>query len=117
MTQTFIEKVCTHHRPMGTALQGVLRAKYKLGVKDYSVGNHPLWEFARTLYQMTRSPFVIGGLMLGAGYFVSFFRRRKTAVPDEIVRFVRREQIQRLKSRFKSLVVPAGRHIRPDRSA
>jgi hypothetical protein len=102
---------------MGTALQGVLRAKYKLGVKDYSVGNHPLWELARALYQMTLSPFMIGGLMLGTGYFVSFFLRRKTAVPEEIVQFVRREQIQRLKSRCKSRMIPADRRIRPARSA
>jgi poly-beta-1,6-N-acetyl-D-glucosamine synthase len=100
-TRTFTERVCAHHRPMGTALQGALRAKFKLGVKDYSVGNHPLWQLSRSLYQMTRSPFVVGGLMLGAGYLSSFLKRRRTAVPDEIVKFVRREQMQRLRSRFR----------------
>jgi poly-beta-1,6-N-acetyl-D-glucosamine synthase len=99
-TRTFTERFCGHHRPMGTALQGTLRAKYKLGVKDYSVGNHPLWQLSRSLYQMTRPPFVIGGLMLEAGYLSCYLRRRKTAVPDELVDFVRREQMQRLKRAF-----------------
>ena len=96
-TQTFTENVCTHHRPMGTALQGVLRAKYKLGVKDYSVGNHPLWEFARTLYQMKHRPFIVGGLALGWGYFWSLVRRKEVPLSSELVAFVQREEIHRLK--------------------
>jgi len=99
-TRTFTEKVCAHHRPMGTALQGALRAKFKLGVKDYSVGNHPLWQLSRSLYQMTRAPFMIGGLMLEAGYLSCYLCRRKTAVPEEFVKFVQREQMQRLRKTF-----------------
>ena len=108
-TRTFTERVCAHHRPMGTALQGVLRAKFKLGAKDYSVGNHPLWQLSRSLYQMTRSPLVVGGLMLGAGYLSSFVRRRKNSVPEEIVKFVRREQMQRLKRRLRFAGSPSDR--------
>ncbi len=36
-TRTFTEKICLHHRQMGTALQGGLKAKFKFGVKDYSL--------------------------------------------------------------------------------
>ncbi|HEY1903588.1 MAG TPA: glycosyltransferase family 2 protein [Terracidiphilus sp.] len=96
-TRTFTESVCTHHRPMGTALHGVLRAKYKLGVKDYSVGNHPLWELARTLYQMKHRPFIAGGLALGCGYFWSLVRRKEVPLSSELVAFVQREEIHRLK--------------------
>ena len=96
-THTFTEKICLHHGQMGTALQGGLKAKFKFGVKDYSVGNHPLWEFSRTLYQMTQRPFVIGGLALGLGYWWSLIRRVETSVSPELVAFVRREQMQRLK--------------------
>jgi hypothetical protein len=37
-------------------------------VKDYAFGNHPLWEVFRASYQMTRKPYVIGGLSLLTGY-------------------------------------------------
>ena len=40
-TRTFTDKVCIHHRAMNTAQQGALKAKFKLGAKDYSFGNHP----------------------------------------------------------------------------
>lgn len=96
-TRTFTESVCQHHRQMGTALQGGLKAKYKLGVKDYTVGNHPLWEIARTLYQMTHRPYVLGGLALGWGYFWSLSRRAHMPLSAELVDFVRHEQMRRLK--------------------
>ncbi|MGB6194266.1 MAG: glycosyltransferase family 2 protein, partial [Terracidiphilus sp.] len=67
-TRTFPERVCMHHRKMGTAQVGNLSARFRLGVKDHSVGNHPLWEASRTVYQMARRPFIVGGLALGAGY-------------------------------------------------
>jgi glycosyltransferase involved in cell wall biosynthesis len=99
-TRTFTENICIHHRQMGTAVQSGLKAKFKLGAKDYTVGNHPLWELFRTFYQMRHRPFVIGGLALGSGYGWSLVGGAKTALSPELVAFVRREQMQRLKRIF-----------------
>lgn len=96
-TRTFTDKVCIHHRVMNTAEQGALKAKFKLGAKDYSFGNHPVWELFRTFYQTTNPPLVLGGLSLGAGYFWSMFRGKERSVSREVVAFTRREQMQRLK--------------------
>ena len=107
-TRTFTEKVCLHHREMGTAQRGVLMSRYRLGVKDYSVGNHPLWEVFRTGYQMTMSPPIIGGLAIGTGYFWSLVQRVERPVPRELIEFHRREQMQRLKKFFGRIsAVPA----------
>ncbi len=100
-TRTFTEKVCLHHRQMGTALQSGLMARFKAGVKDYSVGNHPLWEVFRTFYQMRHRPWIVGGLALGMGYAWSAIRRAEVIpLPPELVAFVRREQMRRLKRLF-----------------
>lgn len=110
-TRTFTEKVCVHHRQMGTALQGGIAAKFKLGVKDRSVGNHPLWQLFRTVYQMARPPYVIGGLALGSGYMWAFVTRRQTPLSRQLVAFVRWEQMQRLKKLIgmnRTRVVPVG---------
>jgi glycosyltransferase involved in cell wall biosynthesis len=96
-TKTFTERVCMHHRLMGTALHGGLKAKFRLGMKDYSVGNHPLWQIFRTVYQIKNPPYVLGGLALGAGYGWSFIRRAEIPIPPELVAFVRHEQMHRLK--------------------
>jgi glycosyltransferase involved in cell wall biosynthesis len=99
-TRTFTERVCIHHRPMGTALNGGIKAKFKVGVKDYTVGNHPLWELVRTVYQMKSRPFLLGGIAIGSGYAWSLIRRVDVPISSELVAFVRREQIDRLKRLF-----------------
>jgi biofilm PGA synthesis N-glycosyltransferase PgaC len=97
-TRTFTEKTCLHHRKIGTAQAGVLKARYKVGVKDYVFGGHPLWEVFRAAYQMTKRPLIVGGVALGAGYLVAAARREERPIPREMVAFRRREQMLRLKS-------------------
>jgi glycosyltransferase involved in cell wall biosynthesis len=101
-TQTFTENVCIHHREMGTAQRSALAAKFKTGVKDYSVGNHTVWELFRTVYQMKQRPVIIGGLALGWGYAWSLLRRKQRPVSEDFVAFTRREQIVRLRKVWAS---------------
>jgi glycosyltransferase involved in cell wall biosynthesis len=96
-TRTFTEKVCLHHRKMGTAERSVLMSRFKLGIKDYAVGNHPLWELSRTARQMALSPVCFGGLALGMGYCWAFLRGFERPVSQDLITFHRREQLQRLK--------------------
>ncbi len=95
-TRTFTQKVCQHHRVMGTALHGGLKAKVRQGQKDYTMANHPLWQAFRVLYQMKRRPYVIGGLALAWGYGWAMFRRRDIPLDKELIKFVHKEQMQRL---------------------
>ncbi len=105
-TRTFTEKVCIHHREMGTAQRGVLHARFKFGAKDYAIGNHPAWELFRTLYQTTKKPFLVGGLALGAGYLWATVRRAERPVSRELMAFHRREQMERLKRFFTRRAAP-----------
>jgi biofilm PGA synthesis N-glycosyltransferase PgaC len=99
-TRTFLEKVCLHHRNIGSAEHNVLAARFQVGALDYALGGHPVWELFRTAYQMTRSPIVIGGIALMAGYLWSMVRCIKRPVSPELVEFRRREQMQRLRVLF-----------------
>ena len=99
-TRTFPEKTYRHHRDMGTAERGRMMARYKSGALDYALGGHPVWEIFRTIYQMTKPPYIVGGLALLAGYISAGARRMERPVPYELVRFRRREQMHRLKSLF-----------------
>jgi hypothetical protein len=104
-TRTFTQKVCIHHRQMNTAGQGVLKANFRLGAKDYSFGNHPVWELFRMLYQTVNPPFIVGGLALGTGYFWSMIQRKEVSVSRELVAFTRHEQMLRLRkfaTRFRA---------------
>ncbi len=96
-TRTFTEKVCTHHRQMGTAGRSVLSARFRMGVKDYALGNHPLWEMFRVARQTTQRPFVAGAVALACGYVWAWLRGIKRPVSRELLRFTRQEQMSRLK--------------------
>jgi len=96
-TRTFTQKVSQHHRAQGSAVRSPLLAKFHVGGLDYKLGSHPLWEVCRSLYQTTKRPFIISGLMIFLGYAWSMALRVERAVSPELMTFRRREQILRLK--------------------
>ena len=106
-TRTFPDKVCLHHRGMGTAQHSVLGARFRNGAKDYAIGNHPVWELFRTVHQMTKRPFLIGGLALVCGYIWAVIRQVPRPVSRELVKFYRREQMMRLKVLLSDRALPA----------
>ena len=110
-TRTFTDKVCLHHRQMGTAQDSVLMARFRNGRKDYVIGNHPIWELCRTAYQMTKKPVVLGGLMLASGYVWAVIRRVERPVSPELVAFYRREQKQRLRRFFTGSSLPSEKTV------
>lgn len=95
-TRTFTDKMCQHHRKIGSAKHGAVMARFRDGILDYTLGGHPVWEVFRTAYQMTRRPYVIGGLALGAGYVIGSTRGVERPVSPRLVKFHRQEQMQRL---------------------
>jgi glycosyltransferase involved in cell wall biosynthesis len=97
-TRTFTDKVCLHHREMGAANYNLLIGKFKTGGLDYSLGGHPLWEVFRAVYQMSKRPFVIGGLMILAGYLFAMVQRVERSVTPELIEFRRGEQMLRLRN-------------------
>ncbi len=99
-TRTFTEKRCFHHRALGTAQVSTLQARFKYGVKDYVIGNHPLWEAFRAVYQMLQPPYVLGGIAIAAGYAWGCLRGEERPVSPEFIAFHRHEQMQRLKKFF-----------------
>jgi glycosyltransferase involved in cell wall biosynthesis len=99
-TRTFTDKTYLHHRTTGTAGRSLLGSRFTLGMKDYSIGNHPVWEFFRTVRQMSMPPIFVGGLALGAGYLWGFFRQAPRPVSHDLIAFHRREQMRRLNTFF-----------------
>jgi glycosyltransferase involved in cell wall biosynthesis len=102
-TRSFREKSFFHYRSLGTAERSLLASTFSYGEKDYYLGGHPLWEFFRVAYRVTRKPYLIGGIALYSGYLSAFLRRMNRAVSDELMRFHRKEQMSKLKIIFRSM--------------
>lgn len=96
-TRTFADRVCYHHRPMGTASKGKLTALFLLGKQDYYLGGHPVWQVFRGCYQMARKPYLLGGALLIAGYLWAWTQGVQRPVPPELIRFHQDEQMRRLR--------------------
>jgi rhamnogalacturonyl hydrolase YesR len=104
-TRAFLEKESVHHRPIGSSGKSVLKVWLERGLKDYSVGFHPVWEIARSIYQATsRRPYLIGGTALLAGYTYGAVTRTERHVSKELMQFNRDEQRRRLKEAVLRLV-------------
>jgi biofilm PGA synthesis N-glycosyltransferase PgaC len=95
-TRTFVERSCCHHRPMGTA-SGRVKAWYQRGRQDYYLGGRLLWQMLRACFQMTRRPYIGGGALLLAGYLSALLTRTPRPVPLALMKFHRREQMNRLR--------------------
>ena len=96
-TRTFTEMTCCHHRPMGTASSGKLKAWYNLGRQDYYLGGHPIWQLCRSLLQMRSKPYVLGGLLLLTGFGWASVTRTKRPIDPDLTVFHQGEQMKRLR--------------------
>jgi glycosyltransferase involved in cell wall biosynthesis len=103
-TQSFPEKVFYHHRSLGTGNSKKIISNFNYGRKDYYLGNHPLWEAIRILYQCFKRPFLIGSLIILSGYLWAFLTRMKRPIPKELIAFHRDEEMRKLKAILNSLV-------------
>ena len=103
-TRSFLEKRFHHHRTLGTAGRGDLRALFSYGEKDYYLGGSPVWQLFRVAYRMAKKPVLLGGLALLSGYCWAALRRVKRAVSPELMRFHRREQKKKLRAIFRTLL-------------
>lgn len=96
-TRTFTEKVCFHHRKLGTGTHSPLWVRFHYGTKAYYVGGHPLWELVRGLFQMRQQPRILGGSFFMMGYVWAFLRRMPRPVSPALMSFHRSEQMARLR--------------------
>ena len=100
-TRTFTEKTCFHHKKMGSGNANIYGSWFRHGKKDYFLGGHPLWQVFRSVYQMKHKPYLLGGGLLFTGYAWAALTRVARPVSQELMKFHREEQIERLKNTFR----------------
>jgi glycosyltransferase involved in cell wall biosynthesis len=103
-TRSFRDKSFHHHRRLGTGESNVFAAPFNYGRKDYYLGNHPLWEALRILYQMAKRPYALGGLALMCGYLWEAIRGEDRPITRELMAFHRKEEMQKLKVISRTIV-------------
>ena len=95
-TRLFTDLVVDHLKPRNISQGGAVRRKWQLGVRDYAVGYHPVFEALKCASRLMNPPIVIGALAWWFGYCMAFAHGRKKIVPQDVIDYVRREQIKRI---------------------
>jgi len=97
-TRRFEDKFCWHHKSVGSGSHAsVWRRLLNHGRKDYLLGGHPTFELFRTAFQMKRKPYVVGGMLMLAGYMWAMLCRVERTMPSELIAIRQKDQMQRLK--------------------
>ena len=96
--RAFTEIHVFHHRPTGAEKGSKWVIWFNRGVEDYLLGYHFVFVLARCIFRVIERPYLFGGLAMLCGYCWSWIRRTKRQVSSEFVQYLRREQMNRLRS-------------------
>ncbi|MDB6169038.1 MAG: hypothetical protein JWM88_1902 [Verrucomicrobia bacterium] len=101
-TRLITTLIVDHLKPRNVGEGGIFRRKWQMGVRDYALGYHPLFEFVKCLGRWHERPLFIGAACWWIGYCSAVFQRRPRLIPPDLLSFVRAEQRKRL-SRFAGI--------------
>ena len=99
--QTFPEIQVHHHRRVSTGNKTVFGERFKRGRTNYLLGYHPLFQIASSFSKIIERPYLIGSTCTLAGFGWSCLRGHKHVLPDDVVTFLRTEQMARLGTSLK----------------
>jgi len=95
-TKCFPDLRVFHHRITGTDKCNTLYARYHQGKEDYFLGYHPMFEVLKFLARIKEKPLVIGSIFRFFGYIEGLLSREPIVIPNEVVKYLRKEQMMRI---------------------
>ena len=97
--ESFSDLEVIHHRSKSFGIGcGILRYRYRGGLRDYFMGYNPTFFLLKALTRVVERPYIIGTLFRLAGYCWAAARGYKREVPLECISSIRKEQLTRIKS-------------------
>jgi biofilm PGA synthesis N-glycosyltransferase PgaC len=94
--RTFPDIQVRAQRRVLTGASTILHTRYRSGFSNYLLGYHPLFQLASCLSRMAEKPYVLGSSARLLGYVIPWLRRDSRALPDQVCRFLRWEQMRRV---------------------
>lgn len=100
--QSFPELAVYHHGAI-RGWVGRLPRWYQEGLMDFSLGSHPLFEIAKLARRVWSRPYALGAFVRFCAFTWAYCRSEKRPVSEEFVKYLRREQLDRLRHFGRSL--------------
>jgi biofilm PGA synthesis N-glycosyltransferase PgaC len=92
-----------HHHKQGLVARGVLREAFHYGEEDYALGSHPVFEVVKCARRLKQKPSPISSLLRMCGFLWLCCLGYKRPVSDQVVAFVRNEQMARIRSQVRAM--------------
>jgi len=96
----------TDHRLMGSSHKSIYHGRLRWGWGQYFMGTHPLYILVVGLYRMLERPYVLGGILIVAGYIKGWITRTRQYAHPGFKRSLHAWQLERLKLGRRLEVLP-----------
>lgn len=95
--ETFFEYKVLHHGKILTGAKNIIGARFYQGFTNYLLGYHQLFQLSSCFYNLAQHPFILGSLCSACGYYWARSRNYEQKLPKEAVKYLRTEQMGRLR--------------------
>lgn len=102
-THLFTDLVIDHLKPRNISKGGMIRRTWHMGVRDYALGYHPVFEVFKCIGLITKQPFFFAAAVWLFGYFAATLAKHDRQIPDNILQFSETEQLKRVKETCRLL--------------
>jgi poly-beta-1,6-N-acetyl-D-glucosamine synthase len=99
-----------HHRPNGMAASALWYC-YRQGLADYSLGTHPVFELGKVARRFSPRYCGVHALAELAGFIHAYCRGDKRAASEEFIRYLRKEQLGRVRPWISEALLSFRRRI------
>ncbi|MBL6911119.1 MAG: glycosyltransferase family 2 protein [Pirellulales bacterium] len=108
-TKLVTDLVVDHLKPRNISQGGTLKRRWQMGVRDYVLGYHPLFELLKCTSRVTRErPILLASVVWFIGYLTATLQRRKRTIPKSLLAYIQKEQMNRLIGRNLPLSPTSG---------
>jgi poly-beta-1,6-N-acetyl-D-glucosamine synthase len=95
-TSTFPELIVEHLKPRNAAQGNVIYRKWQMGIRDYAIGYHPLFEMLKCLSRGLEPPAIIGAGAWLVSFIWCYIVRRRRVIDPKLMSMVQNEQLRRI---------------------
>ena len=97
----FPEYKVFHHRQTGSAHNNIIKQKFRAGLRNYSIGYHPLFQLLKLKSNVFLRPYFFGSLFLLSGYIWGAIKRYEMPISKEFKEYLRSEQLNKIRASLK----------------
>jgi glycosyltransferase involved in cell wall biosynthesis len=101
--QTFKDLEVRHHRRVISGSRNAYSNSIRHGISCYLLGYHPVFHVIACLSKVHSKPIILGSFLAIMGYFWACAKRHRKELPEDVISFLRKEQIARLLSLTRRL--------------